>query len=1049
MKRKSLIIFFLLLPTVSALFAQETTVLRDLQKEGADHDGEREEWVRQMHRAAPDVDPERMDFATREAKYQALQLRTHNNFFSPQSVSLDTIAGGALTGSWLERGSSTVSGRMITEDIDFDNNIIYAASAMGNIWKASLDNTNQWTSLNDHNRFGDVRMLKVVTTSKGKRLIAVANGPAAVHYSDDGGATWQTATGLDGPRSWGSFRRAILTGNSQTIYLCGNEWDNANGYAISTLYRSNDQGKTFSNVGKWKTNSNLCDIWAAHLTANSVYFVRADSLFHIGATGPITFVAKMTYSTAIGSVGNLHIQGAEKNNTTTLAVMETTNSVGTITESTNGGTSWKKTGTFSGDLFNDNSFKILASDPKTMAAGTIEVFISHDNGATWNHINSWGEYYGDEEGKLHADIDGIDFIEDAAGNEVQLFSTDGGIFMSSDTLQSYHNLTLAGIGTSQYYSVLTSRKAPYYIYGGSQDQGYQRALDTVNGPVGTSQTISGDYGHVTSSNGGLSTWCDYPGFAMLYANAETSTANRTWSFQGNNHLWMAPIIADPENPQAAYIASGGDANQSYIWHLVNGTSGLAASHLAFDFSQGISSRQASAIGFSPLDHSRMYVLSNDGEVFYSTNTGTDWTQSNFSSAPATHYFYGSVILPSVKDSKTLWIAGSGYSNPGVFVSTDGGVSFTAIDSNAPKTMFYSLAATDDEQFLFAATDVGPYVCDLSTGIWYDMSQGHAPDMVYWSVDYIPALKTVRFGTYGRGIWDFVIGGAPTPHSYTISSPKGGDTLISGTKNYTIKYTSVNPGLQQNFRFSSDGGKTLVPLVGTPGVSTFTWSQVPDSVTTKGVIVISDELGTSGSSGNFTIMRTGVILTLTISVTNSHIASSKYLTMNWTTNGGYFASGFTAEYSIDSGATWHAVAAVPSNILQVTWLTPQGYFPHCFVRVRRTDDDKAVAIQKSSEFVIGQPAGVDGSLVNDLHLVSYPNPASTTTTFKYYLPEPGKVSLSIYDVSGKEVERLIANDAEDIGDHSIDFNASKLASGSYTYILISGQRRAEGTMTIMR
>ena len=29
-------------------------------------------------------------------------------------------------------------------------------------------------------------------------------------------------------------------------------------------------------------------------------------------------------------------------------------------------------------------------------------------------------------------------------------------------------------------------------------------------------------------------------------------------------------------------------------------------------------------------------------------------------------------------------------------------------------------------------------------------------MVYWSVDYIPSLKTVRFGTYGRGIWDFAI-----------------------------------------------------------------------------------------------------------------------------------------------------------------------------------------------------------------------------------------------------------------------------------------------------
>ena len=30
------------------------------------------------------------------------------------------------------------------------------------------------------------------------------------------------------------------------------------------------------------------------------------------------------------------------------------------------------------------------------------------------------------------------------------------------------------------------------------------------------------------------------------------------------------------------------------------------------------------------------------------------------------------------------------------------------------------------------------------------------DQTYWSVDYIPEINTARFGTYGRGIWDFVI-----------------------------------------------------------------------------------------------------------------------------------------------------------------------------------------------------------------------------------------------------------------------------------------------------
>ena len=32
----------------------------------------------------------------------------------------------------------------------------------------------------------------------------------------------------------------------------------------------------------------------------------------------------------------------------------------------------------------------------------------------------------------------------------------------------------------------------------------------------------------------------------------------------------------------------------------------------------------------------------------------------------------------------------------------------------------------------------------------------APDQTYWSLEYVPEIHTARFGTYGRGIWDFII-----------------------------------------------------------------------------------------------------------------------------------------------------------------------------------------------------------------------------------------------------------------------------------------------------
>ena len=60
--------------------------------------------------------------------------------------------------------------------------------------------------------------------------------------------------------------------------------------------------------------------------------------------------------------------------------------------------------------------------------------------------------------------------------------------------------------------------------------------------------------------------------------------------------------------------------------------------------------------------------------------------------------------------------------------------------------------------IFAATEIGPYVYSENENEWFFLSGLSAPDQTYWTVDFIPEINTARFGTYGRGIWDFVIDG---------------------------------------------------------------------------------------------------------------------------------------------------------------------------------------------------------------------------------------------------------------------------------------------------
>ena len=56
----------------------------------------------------------------------------------------------------------------------------------------------------------------------------------------------------------------------------------------------------------------------------------------------------------------------------------------------------------------------------------------------------------------------------------------------------------------------------------------------------------------------------------------------------------------------------------------------------------------------------------------------------------------------------------------------------------------------------SSTEIGPYVYIVEDETWIDLAGISAPDQTYWSVEYIPELNTARFGTYGRGIWDFIM-----------------------------------------------------------------------------------------------------------------------------------------------------------------------------------------------------------------------------------------------------------------------------------------------------
>ena len=70
-------------------------------------------------------------------------------------------------------------------------------------------------------------------------------------------------------------------------------------------------------------------------------------------------------------------------------------------------------------------------------------------------------------------------------------------------------------------------------------------------------------------------------------------------------------------------------------------------------------------------------------------------------------------------------------------------------------MVFKIDGTLTDQVIFAATELGPYAF-TDEQEWINIMGLSAPDQTYWSLEYVPEIHTARFGTYGKGIWDFII-----------------------------------------------------------------------------------------------------------------------------------------------------------------------------------------------------------------------------------------------------------------------------------------------------
>ena len=663
---------------------------------------------------------------------------------------VETFADGNLEGEWKERGSVDVPGSNRICDYDLNTDDIYVISDGGTLWKGNL-NGETWTPLNDDIQFGR-DILKVVSLPGGGVRIITANG-YSLRYSDDQGDTWTNCSGIVGSNGSG-IKMVQLNDAQQTLVYLYNRISVVDGSSLNKVAFSTDHGLTFYPLTDLSSGNRFASIHAAHNSPAAYILDNNDAVYKFEAG------VYSTVSAGLGLDGTSRcmIQANEAGGMLTLYILMDNS---TLYKSTDSGVTFDLVGDLATGSW-DVGFRVSIDDPDKLYYGEVNTYRSFDGGETWDLVSEWWEYYGDVANKIHADIMAIEPFKTNTGDEFTIIPNHGGVYVSYDNLITTENISMQDLNTGQFYDVLTDPYDASLIYGGTQDQGFQRTL-TGDSPLPSSfqQVISGDYGEMQFTNNGQEIWIQYPGaWFQLYPNAATDgTYTYEFDLAGEdmpNVNWIVPTGAAPNISDNFIYVGGGSLDGgpgSYLVKLKYTGSEIVASQYDFDF-RAASGASISAIETTPLNDQLIYVVTENGRFFYSLDGGESFTMTEDYIGPSGGWIYTADIYASRTTPGLVFVGGSGYAGNAVYMSVDSAKTFVPLTGDMPNTMAHELTMDPAEKFLFAATDAGPYVYSMDLEEWYNMSGISAPLQQYISCEFIPSTHTVRFATWGRGIWDF-------------------------------------------------------------------------------------------------------------------------------------------------------------------------------------------------------------------------------------------------------------------------------------------------------
>lgn len=711
------------------------------------------------------------------------------------------------TASWVERGPNAdvvginngnqrdgnvavASGRMkaIWVDLsDVSGNTVWAGGIGGGLWKTTNFKTSPatWIPVNDfftNMAVGSICQDPTTTNTMyfgtGERTFntdAIRGG--GVWKSTDHGVSWSL---LASTSSYFNVSK-LLCDASGNLYV-GSIVNNTGG-GTSGLFRSTNGGTSFTNISPSGIDSRIADfvisstgrfhVCTGYYDSSTPGYRYTDNPSTVASGGWTSSANPASNHLPETNAGNQNCILACNGNTLYAVPSSSTGVVNNIYKSTDGGAHWATTTTTppnTGNTAFSNgqgwyclSVDVNPTNANNVIVGSLNCYATTDGGDTWTQISDWVAGVGSTGQYVHADIQTIKWY----ANDEVLVGTDGGIFYSPDAGVTFEDRN-TGLNIKQFYSCAYHPTSTDYFLAGAQDNGCHQF--TTPGLNTTTEITGGDgaFVHIDQNESSY----QYASYIRNRYRRSTNGGDNWFSVNfyrsgttGNPVDFGSFINPTDYDNTANILYCGSDAGEFFRWSTAQTTASgsyfFTSGSPAFPAGADVIAvtnltGTVSAVTVSPYTANRIYLGTGSSKLIKIDNAHTITTGSAGTDITGASFPASSTIscIAVGSDDNNLIACFSNYGVTNIWVSTNGGTSWTGIDGNLPDMpVRWVVFDPTSNTKAWIATETGVWSTTAISGgstVW-TASPGF-PTVRTDMIKYRASDQTLVAATHGRGLW---------------------------------------------------------------------------------------------------------------------------------------------------------------------------------------------------------------------------------------------------------------------------------------------------------